>query len=99
MTEVEPIPTLRAFFDSDLVYVFPAPGGSLADHGLRADTPADGYMAALAAAAKKAHVQGRDDIGFLKMKWEQILNQNHFSQTTDGLMLGRIVDWMKEFEN
>lgn len=99
MHQPKPLPTLRAFLDSDLAYVFPAPGGGLATGTIEAGGDPDLYIASLAAKAKKRLGDNRDPFEYLTDHLKIVVNTRLFDDRTDKLIIKRISAWRKELAN
>lgn len=99
MAPGEPIPTLRAFLESEFAYALPAPGGSLRDGSILTNCDSDAFMASLAAAAKKEQGAGRSVVAFLDRKRRQIEEQSHFKVEIDVKIIQRINSWIRELAN
>jgi len=96
MQECQPIPTLRAFLDSRLNYIFPAPGGSLADGSVRSNDPADLYLAALASKAKRRIVKTATVDEYLRRHLEIVQQTKLFDTVRDVKIAERIMSWLRE---
>lgn len=99
MLEATPIPTMRAFLESELTYVLPAPGGALADGGMGItgkDPNGDLYLAALAAKAKKRIGDKRTPLEYLQMHLQIVTDSPLFDDVTDEAIVKRVASWVLE---
>lgn len=96
MQECQPIPTIRAFMESPLTYVLPAPGGALADGGVRTNMDSDLYLASLAAKAKRRKGDDRSAVEYLQEHMAIVVKSVLFDLETDKKIIARVGGWIRE---